>query len=118
MARKVAHTVVEKRYREGIIAKYSSLRDELAKAYEDESMALASDANGQFFLVESLMGESKAEVLTDAVKFVHHSQRQKREMTNEIEYLRNRIQTLEKLVKDGQRTDLGGKEALDPILVE
>ncbi|KAK6526586.1 hypothetical protein TWF694_005168 [Orbilia ellipsospora] len=101
MAKKVAHTVVEKRYREGLNAKYSSLRDELAKAYENESINLASDVNGQLFLVENLMGESRAEVLADAVKFVHHSQRQKREMTNEIEYLKNRIQTLENLVKCG-----------------
>ncbi|EWC43926.1 hypothetical protein DRE_01278 [Drechslerella stenobrocha 248] len=99
--KKAAHSTVEKRYRANLNTKITHLHEELVKASEEDSISLASDMRGSKTkgVVVGPPKTRKADVLTDALNFVNRSQKEKKMMKDEIDFLKMRIMTLEKLVK-------------------
>ncbi|RVD80234.1 uncharacterized protein DFL_008136 [Arthrobotrys flagrans] len=76
--KKAAHSTVEKRYRANLNTKITHLHEELVKASEEDSVSLSSELRGS---------KSKG------------TQKEKKMMKEEIDFLKMRIMTLEKLVK-------------------
>ncbi|KAF3901468.1 hypothetical protein ABW21_db0208024 [Orbilia brochopaga] len=99
--KKAAHSTVEKRYRANLNTKITHLHEELVKASEEDSVSLASEMRGTKSKSPSVGPPKtrKADVLTDALNFVNRSQKEKKMMKEEIDFLKMRIMTLEKLVK-------------------
>ncbi|KAJ6260008.1 hypothetical protein Dda_5653 [Drechslerella dactyloides] len=99
--KKAAHSTVEKRYRANLNTKITHLHEELVKASEDDSVSLASEMRGTKSKSPSAGPPKtrKADVLTDALNFVNRTQKEKKMMKEEIDFLKMRIMTLEKLVK-------------------
>ncbi|KAF3916573.1 hypothetical protein ABW20_dc0102803 [Dactylellina cionopaga] len=99
--KKAAHSTVEKRYRANLNTKITHLHEELVKASEEDSVSLASEIRGSK-IKGAVVGPPKtrkADVLTDALNFVNRTQKEKKMMKEEIDFLKMRIMTLEKLVK-------------------
>ncbi|KAK6516210.1 hypothetical protein TWF506_006119 [Arthrobotrys conoides] len=99
--KKAAHSTVEKRYRANLNTKITHLHEELVKASEEDSVSLSSELRGSKIkgAVAGPPKTRKADVLTDALNFVNRTQKEKRVMKEEIDFLKMRIMTLEKLVK-------------------
>ncbi|EPS35777.1 hypothetical protein H072_10718 [Dactylellina haptotyla CBS 200.50] len=99
--KKAAHSTVEKRYRANLNTKITHLHEELVKASEDDSVTLSSEIRGSKAkgAVVGPPKTRKADVLTDALNFVNRTQKEKKMMKEEIDFLKMRIMTLEKLVK-------------------
>ncbi|KAF3911008.1 hypothetical protein AA313_de0202206 [Arthrobotrys entomopaga] len=99
--KKAAHSTVEKRYRANLNTKITHLHEELVKASEDDSVSLSSELRGSKSKGPPTGPPKtrKADVLTDALNFVNRTQKEKKMMKDEIDFLKMRIMTLEKLVK-------------------
>ncbi|KAF3940211.1 hypothetical protein ABW19_dt0205263 [Dactylella cylindrospora] len=99
--KKAAHSTVEKRYRANLNTKITHLHEELVKASEEDSVSLSSELRGSKSkgATAGPPKTRKADVLTDALNFVNRTQKEKKMMKEEIDFLKMRIMTLEKLVK-------------------
>jgi len=97
-AAKSSHSLVERKYRENLNSRISDLHRTL----------LATEGGGSDPDGTSPTGTSptelspkvkKGDVLSDAMKYVKQAEVQKRNMSDEIQFLRSRVRMLEKLVK-------------------
>lgn len=100
------HLMTEQRYRKNLSSRLDQLKRVLsdvenkAKA-EDEHHAGAirysHDADEK--VQQSSLGKTKSDVLLAAIQYVKQSEREKRELSQTNEFLRQRVVALEKLVK-------------------
>lgn len=104
--KKQAHSNVEKRYRANLNTKILTLHENLVKASEEDAASSPltpilseAKARGSALSISDTTKTKKADVLTDALHFVHRTQKEKKMMKDEIETLKRRIQSLEKMVK-------------------
>jgi len=96
--KKAAHSTVEKRYRANLNTKITTLHEQLVRASEeDASVSLMNEEKKS--LMSGPPKTRKADVLTDALNFVNRTQKEKKMMKDEIDFLKMRIMTLERLVK-------------------
>ena len=97
---KNAHSVIERRYRENLNTKITQLDQELISACNLKSLSSGEKPE------EAISKTRKADVLTDAIKYVKQSERESKAHTQEISFLRLRVAALEKLVSCGDCTAL------------
>ena len=91
---KHAHSVVERRYRDNLNGKITQLYSTL--------LAAETRAGPQFLNwpinQDQLARVRKSDIMTKAIQYVHQSEIEIRHITDEIRHLRERVQSLEKLV--------------------
>lgn len=92
---KIAHSVIERRYRNNLNAKITQLDQILISTREHES--LSSDEKP----IEIASRTRKADVLADAIKYVKQTMLESKANTQEILSLKSRLAALDKLVNCG-----------------
>lgn len=90
---KVAHSVVEQRYRDNLNGKIAQLHKTLSttKGSGSSSSDEGEDA--------ALPRTRKADVLGSAIDYIKRAEKGRTSLENEVEFLKMRITNLEKLVK-------------------
>jgi hypothetical protein len=105
---KQAHSIVERRYRDNLNGKIMQLQRTLSSIAGSPTGAADSFLEGDDISQQKQHQDQrtgggtrirKSDVMTDAVNYVHQSEVQMRHMSNEISRLRERVRTLEKLVR-------------------
>jgi len=89
---KTAHSVIERRYRDNLNAKITQLGQILISTREYES--LSPDEKP----IEVASKTRKADVLTDAIKYVKQTKLESKANTEEISFLKLRVAALDKVV--------------------
>lgn len=92
---KNAHSVIERRYRENLNAKITQLDQVLISTREHESFSPDEKP------IEVTSKTRKADVLTDAIRYVKQMELESKARMQEISFLRLRVVALEKLMKCG-----------------
>lgn len=92
---KIGHSVIERRYRENLNTKITQLDQALISTCHHK--CLSSDGKP----VEGTSKTRKADVLTDAIKYVKQTELESKARMQEISFLRLRVAALEKLVNCG-----------------
>lgn len=120
---KQAHSLVEKKYRENLNTKLSTLYTTLQNAQYGPRRSFNNDADSDVELPDNEDGDDydgadqatsskrrdlgaqppskfrKSEVLDDAMAYVNQTEVEMRHMENELQRLNDRVRALEKLVK-------------------
>jgi hypothetical protein len=88
--------VVERRYRENLNTKILALQNLLASTRQSQcSSGSGSDVDAK---ESTACRRRKAEVLVDAMNYIKRAEDEKKGLQNEVEFLKLRIVSLEKLV--------------------
>lgn len=89
---KVAHSVVEQRYRDNLNGKIAQLHKTLSTTKDSGSSSSEEE--------DSVLPRTrKADVLTSAIAYIKTAEKGRNNLENEVEFLKTRIANLEKLVK-------------------
>ncbi|MCJ1435326.1 hypothetical protein MMC27_004698 [Xylographa pallens] len=94
---KASHCQVERKYRENLNTKFETLRRAIPSMQSPGDNPSSEGPD-----LEDLGGSSKprkADVLSNATDYVKQMEEKNRAMVNEIEFLRSRVQAIEKLIK-------------------
>ncbi|MCJ1398032.1 hypothetical protein MMC11_001229 [Xylographa trunciseda] len=94
---KASHCQVERKYRENLNTKFETLRRAIPSMQSPGDNSLAEGPD-----LEDLGGSSKprkADVLSNATDYLKQMEEKNRAMGNEIDFLRSRVQAIEKLIK-------------------
>ena len=94
---KASHCQVERKYRENLNTKFETLRRAIPSMQSPSDNPSLDGPD-----LEDLAGSSKprkADVLSNATDYVKQMEEKNRGMVNEIEFLRSRVQAIEKLIK-------------------
>ncbi|MCJ1390247.1 hypothetical protein MMC18_003105 [Xylographa bjoerkii] len=94
---KASHCQVERKYRENLNTKFETLRRAIPSMQSPGDHPSTEGPD-----LEDLGGSSKprkADVLSNATDYVKQMEEKNRAMSNEIDFLRSRVQAIEKLIK-------------------
>ncbi|KAK5230018.1 bHLH/Zip transcription factor [Exophiala xenobiotica] len=95
---KQAHSVVERRYRDNLNGKIMQLHRALVAT--EATSRLTGMPNQDFYAPREHRGKvRKSDVMTDAMNYIHQTEVEVRHMSDEINRLNERVQSLQKLVK-------------------
>jgi wobble nucleotide-excising tRNase len=101
---RVAHSVIERRYRENLNAKIAQLNRMLSTMEETSDADADADSDSDLEGAKKsnaakLTKIKKADVLSNAMKYIKQAEQNKRNMSAEIDFLKSRITAMEKLIK-------------------
>lgn len=96
---KVSHSVIERRYRENLNAKITQLDQTLSSCRESNNKAGDFEADERS--TEAPGKTRKADVLSEAMRYVKRAELDSQARNREIDFLRLRVAALEKLVNCG-----------------
>jgi vacuolar-type H+-ATPase subunit D/Vma8 len=100
---KQAHSVIERRYRDNLNAKIAELHCTLETVSPSPNTMVEKSTYPRHDAFAADQQRTprirKSDVMTDAINYVHQSEVSMRHMTDEIQRLTDRVNTLEKLVK-------------------
>ncbi len=99
MATKASHSVIERRYRENLNTRITQLDETLYSTRHPNPQGPTLEVNE---VSAKAPGKSrKADVLNEAMRYVQHAELESKARMKEIEFLRQRVAALEKLVNCG-----------------
>ncbi|KAL5330993.1 hypothetical protein ACEPPN_000520 [Leptodophora sp. 'Broadleaf-Isolate-01'] len=100
-SRKRGHNAIEKRYRTNLNAKIKSLREGVPSLRGPNGNAGKEDSDGEGDIKSSQQKHGKAAILMRALDYIQHLEKTTRRLGSEVDTLKTRVGTFEKLAMSG-----------------